>query len=31
LNIDKNRQGQRDRIIALDFWPDRQKFTEAQQ
>jgi replicative DNA helicase len=29
LKIDKNRLGDRDRIIQLDFQPDRQMFTEA--
>lgn len=30
LNVDKNRQGQRGKFVALDFWPDRQQFTEAE-
>lgn len=29
LKIDKNRLGERDKKIALDFQPDRQQFTEA--
>lgn len=31
LYVDKNRQGQRGKSIPLDFWPDRQQFTEAEQ
>lgn len=30
LHIDKNRQGQKDRSVALDFWPDCQQFTAAE-
>ncbi|HEY4033288.1 MAG TPA: DnaB-like helicase C-terminal domain-containing protein [Ktedonobacteraceae bacterium] len=29
LHIDKNRQGERGKSIKLDFWTDRQQFTEA--
>jgi replicative DNA helicase len=29
LYVDKNRQGQRGKSLALDFWADRQQFTEA--
>jgi replicative DNA helicase len=29
LYVDKNRQGQRGQVIGLDFWPDRQQFTEV--
>lgn len=29
LRIDKNRQGDKDKVIALDFQPDRQMFTES--
>ncbi len=31
LYVDKNRQGQRGRAIPLDFWSDRQQFTEVAQ
>ncbi len=29
LFVDKNRQGQRGKSVELDFWPDRQQFTQA--
>jgi replicative DNA helicase len=29
LFVDKNRQGQRGQVIGLDFWADRQQFTEV--
>lgn len=29
LYIDKNRQGAKGKNISLDFWPDRQQFTEV--
>lgn len=31
LNVEKNRQGKRGTGIPLDFWPDRQQFTEVAQ
>lgn len=30
LHVDKNRQGRRGQQIALNFWPDRQQFTEVE-
>jgi replicative DNA helicase len=30
LYVDKNRQGQRNNSVALNFWPDRQQFTQAE-
>ena len=30
LHVDKNRQGQRGKVVDLDFWADHQQFTEAQ-
>lgn len=30
LYVDKNRQGQRGRSVAFDFWPERQQFTEVE-
>jgi replicative DNA helicase len=30
LNVEKNRQGKRGVGIPLDFWPDRQQFTEVE-
>lgn len=29
LFVDKNRQGQRGKMVDLNFWPDRQEFTQA--
>jgi replicative DNA helicase len=31
LHVDKNRQGQRGKIVNLNFYPDRQQFTKAEQ
>lgn len=30
LYVDKNRQGQRGKTVDLNFWPDRQQFTQAE-
>ena len=30
LRIDKNRQGKKDLVLPLDFYTDRQQFTEAE-
>lgn len=30
LYVDKNRQGQKNKAIPLDFWPDRQQFTDVE-